>query len=107
MSREEVRNQWRRLVEEFRESGETAAAWCRERGLNPEEFHRWVRKFADETPAKEPVAAAAIQWLPVQIADAQGDDPSTLVVHVGSAAIEVRSGFSPSLLKQVVRVLSD
>ena len=108
MSREEVQNQWRELVEEFRKSGDTAAAWCREHELNPEQFRRWVRKFSNETPAKEPVAATAIQWLPVQIADAQGDDlQSMLVVHVGSAAIEVRNGFSPSLLKQVVRVLAD
>lgn len=41
MSREEVRNQWRELVEEFQNSGESAAAQCRGRNLNVASFRRW------------------------------------------------------------------
>lgn len=104
MSREEVRNHWRKLVEEFRESGETAAAWCREQNLDVNQFRRWARTFEKETSTH---ALPAVKWLSVQVENPVERTAPALVVHVGVASVEVHSGFSPSLLKQVVQALAD
>ena len=105
MSKEEVQNQWRELVEEFRNSGETAAAWCRSRSLNVTQFRRWVRKFANDSTHSGEVTT--VKWLSVQVEEPAEDTTSVLVVHVGSAFVEVRDGFNPLLLKQVVQALAD
>jgi hypothetical protein len=99
MSREEIRNQWRELVEEFRNSDESAAAWCRARNLNVTQFRRWIRKFGNE--------ATPVRWLPVEVQGAVENEKSSVIVHVGAASVEVRNGFNSLLLKQVVQALAD
>ncbi|QQE77835.1 transposase [Alicyclobacillus sp. SO9] len=106
MSREEVRNHWRKLVEEFRESGETAAAWCREHNLDVKQFRRWARKFDKETSTNA-TASPRVKLLSVQVEDSVEDAEPALVVHVGAASVEVHNGFNRSLLKQVVQVLAE
>lgn len=107
MSKEEARKQWKARVDEFLASGETATAWCREYDLNVNQFRRWVRKFAHQTVSEH--TSSPVGWLPVRVNESGlvGTSEGTLMVHVGSVSIEVKSGFRPSLLKQVVRALAE
>jgi len=45
------------------------------------------------------------KWIPVHLDETSPDGSLSLLVKVGSATIEVRSGFDPSLLADVVRAL--
>ncbi|QQE79738.1 hypothetical protein [Alicyclobacillus sp. SO9] len=105
MSREEVRNHWRSLVKEFRDSGETAAAWCRERNLDVKQFRRWTRKFDKETFTN--ATAPGVKLVSVQAENSVEETEPALVVHVGAASVEVHNGFNPLLLKQVVQALAE
>ncbi|KPV43987.1 IS66 family insertion sequence element accessory protein TnpA [Alicyclobacillus ferrooxydans] len=107
MSREEVQLQWKARVDEFRESGQTAAEWCRVHSLNVNQFRRWIHKFPKQGTAESP--SPTIRWLSVTT-----EDPTTTIatgpaitIHVGSASIEVQDGFNPTLLKQVVHALAE
>ena len=45
------------------------------------------------------------QWLPVRVEETASASAGPILVRVGAAAIEVRQGFDPSLLAEVVRAL--
>ncbi|NMP25189.1 IS66 family insertion sequence element accessory protein TnpA [Sulfobacillus harzensis] len=97
--REELRQLWAGLVAEFRASGLGQAQWARQNGYKVRHLQYWLRKF----PATDAAASETMAWVPV-VPDREAT-PS-LVVRVGSAAIEVPPGFDPGLLRAVVRTLA-
>lgn len=107
MSREEVRLHWRARIEEFRESGQTAAEWCKVHNLKVNQLRRWIHKFSKQSTVES--TSPTIRWLSVTT-----ESPTTTIttgptmtIHIGSASIEVQDGFNPILLKQIVHVLAE
>ncbi len=99
--REELRRLWASLVEEFRASGLGQAPWCRQNGYKVRHLQYWLSKF----PATDAGASEAPAWLPVPVAP-NPEFAESLVVRVGSVAIDIRPGFNPDLLRAVVRTLA-
>jgi len=95
----------------------TIEEWCKRNGFKDGQLRYWLRKARqegfidrvsqgwacvevvdnDSMDASAPVIAADRQQL---------TDESGLMVRVGSATIEVRPGFNPSLLSEVLRVVA-
>lgn len=104
MSRNELRKEWEQRIAAFRASGQTATQWCADHDVNLYQFRYWLRKF----PSRRVETISPIQWLPVHVDDApaQDMDAASITVCVGHAKIEIKPGFSPELLRQVVQVLT-
>lgn len=103
MTKDENRKLWESRVTEFKASDQTAAAWCRAQDLKVHQLRYWVRKFESESES----AKQNMQWLSVEIGELEADNPQeALPVRVGKATIEVRPGFDPKLLSDVVKSLS-
>lgn len=102
MTHEERRKVWRDRVAEFHASGESVAAWCRTQDLKEHQLRYWLRRV-DAQSQSEPMTS----WLALAV---QGGSPPVsdtgVWVHAGGAAIEVRRGFDPDLLVDVVRALT-
>jgi hypothetical protein len=45
-----------------------------------------------------------VNWLPLEIEQANLA-PGSIAVHVGMATIEIKQGFDPHLLRQIVKIL--
>lgn len=99
------REEWRRRIADFQASGQSGAAWCAAQGIKPHLLYYWAKRLT-------PPAVAAVteaQWLPVKVSDvidSQSVAGKGLDVRIGSATIEVRPGFNPRLLAEVVKVLA-
>ena len=102
MSKTDLQQEWEQRLNEFRASGETATAWCAARNINLSRFWYWSRKLRIQ---RQEHATEKIQWLSVRM-DEPSSKENTLTVQVGSARIEVRSGFNPTLLQKVVQALT-
>lgn len=102
----DARGEWEARIAACRASGQKAAAWCREHGISRRQLYWWMKKLADENAgAPEPSAGTRpAQWLAVQV-DRSPEDVTSLDVKVGSAVIEVKQGFDPALLRDVVKAL--
>jgi transposase-like protein len=106
LTQAENRQMWKSRVAEFKASGQTATAWCVAQDLKVHQLRYWVRKFNSEKESKES-ASKQMQWLSVEIGELKADKPQeALPVRIGKATIEVRSGFDPKLLSDVVKTLS-
>lgn len=104
ISQAEYRKQWEARVAEFRASGQSVTEWCKERDLKPHQLWAWLRRFK---PANELVDPMQSKWVAIEIGrPGMLDSTDELLVKVGKAVIEVKPGFNPALLAEVVHSLS-
>lgn len=95
---------WETRIVEYRASGLGAKEWCAAHNVTPRQLWYWLRKIKNKKPAT-PVKST--QWLPVEVrAEKPMVQNNTLLIKVGQASIEVRPGFDPKLLSEVVRLLA-
>lgn len=104
MTKTELRKEWSARVAAYKASGQSASAWCAANNLQPRQLWYWLRKHKNiETPAVKPS-----QWLSVEVSELKPNSPQgTLLVRVGQATVEIRPGFNPVLLSDVVRILAE
>jgi hypothetical protein len=104
MTRLEQRIEWKKRIEAFKESGLNATAWCKLHDLKPHQFNYYLYK---DKAQNQLAAPATTRWLSVEIEESTTTpDKVSLLVKVGEATIEVKPGFDPALLCQLVRTLS-
>lgn len=92
------REQQAALVVECRASGMTAKAWCKSKGIEYRRYLTWATKFNREGH-HEPQ-----QWADVTIVKEERSI-SEIRLNCGKWTICVETGFSPSLLADILRVV--
>ncbi len=97
MTKVERQTFWATTIAEFKASGQSVLAWCADKNVKPHQLWYWLRK---EKPAS---SENTLSWLPLNLSDAGLQ--SSLIVRVGRVAVEVRQGFDPKLLLDVVKTL--
>jgi len=102
MTRAELQQLWETRIAEYQASGQSVKEWCASHeGISPRQLWYWLRKYKNQNAAP---SESSSRWLPVEISE-QGSLEQALLVKIGPASIEVRPGFDPALLTQVVQVL--
>ncbi|HVA64745.1 MAG TPA: hypothetical protein VNF74_13550 [Terriglobales bacterium] len=96
------RRYWRELIEEQARSGQSAAEFCRARGLWASSFFLWKRKLGE---AKAEAASGFVELRAVA-APAPAANAALEVGWAGGPSVWVRAGFEPELLRQVVAALA-
>jgi hypothetical protein len=109
MTREERRVHWQALLSEQEQSGQSVAAWCRARGLEPVSFYLWRKRLSRQPGVRQ---SAAPEWIALDLSDqAPAAEPksavSPLTLRVGRVGIEVAHGFDSGLLDQVLTLLEN
>lgn len=119
--REAVLQQWREMVHDCRNSGQTVAAWCRERGMPVATYYRRQRLVWEQENRKLPVKSIGPQMIqteerqlvpvnfePVPYREAQPADTveaAQIILRKGEWSIEIRNGADVTLLRQVLELL--
>ncbi len=101
MIRDKARQAWEARVATYRASGQSAAEWCAAHQLTTRQLWYWIRKFKS-TKSK---ATPASRWVTVNVDKQPEVTETTLFIKVGSAEIEVKPGYNPVLLADVVKTL--
>ncbi|OIQ57534.1 hypothetical protein MOTE_22140 [Moorella thermoacetica] len=104
MTKAELQELWLTRIAEYKMSGQSVREWCAtHEGISPRQLWYWLRKYKDQEGVLSPQST---RWLPVEISkQASIEQGHALLVNVGPVSIEVKPGFDPALLSQVVRVL--
>ena len=87
-------------VTEYRASGLSAAAFCRQTGIKASTFHYWVKKLdIDQRDAE--IAEKLPEWIgiPVKL------KPSNVSVRIGQVTIDVGSGCDEALLMLALKTV--
>jgi hypothetical protein len=101
MSKSELRTEWEQRISDFIASGQSASKWCATNEINIHQFWYWKRRLKD---LQDQVTGSS-KWLSIEMDDSTETPSNTLIVRVGQSSVEVKSGFDPNLLADVVRTL--
>lgn len=100
---EQRRNEWSARIVDYEASGQTMKAWCERQNVTKDQLKYWLRALK-----ARPVDAvhAPAPFLPLALRESVVPSLSTVLLHVGDVRVEVRNGFDPILLREVVAALS-
>jgi hypothetical protein len=100
VSRAKAARYWKGHIEAWQASGDTQSEYCRQHELKLKAFAYWKRKF-DESPAK-----AVFHPVRIVAGEAIEKTSPSLSLMIGSRyCIEIRDGFNPATLRQIVETL--
>lgn len=103
-------NQWAKTIHECRNSGLTIRKWCAEHNIREGAYYYWLKKVrtvaCDSLPA---VGSNSNQIVEVKIPEKPetnvGDTSSAIILHFGSATMELHNGASETLIENILRAL--
>lgn len=92
---------WRMHIREWVDSGCSQTEFCRRENLPRANFHYWKKKFR-ETKAK-----GQLRLVPLEMVAEAADNDMGKGVHVecSGCRIEVKAGFNPGVLTDVIKIL--
>lgn len=89
------------LVKECRASGMTAKVWCEAKGLDYRRYLSWATKLN-----KQEEQSGKQRWADVTVKQEE-DTTGEIKLNCGKWIISVGTGFSPTLLAEVLRVVDE
>lgn len=102
MKHTEIRKVWVSRIAAFNQSEENIPEWCSRNNLKAHQLRYWIRKF-ETTEIEVPTST---EWYSVDIDQQPAESNGSVVVKVGKMDVEVKPGFNPELLIDVVRTLT-
>jgi hypothetical protein len=101
LSKREVnRQRWSERIQDWKQSGLSQKAFCKQQQLRLGSFQRWRGIFMR---GENPEVPPAVSFLPVNVTVAPASNLALLID--GHLRIEIPAGFDPMTLKQVVQAL--
>lgn len=97
MSKLDLQNLWASRITDYKASGQSVKDWCADNNIKPSQLWYRLRKERQDS------SKTTSSWLPVDLSEAGLQN--SLLVRVGRVAVEVRPGFEPKLLVDVVNTL--
>jgi hypothetical protein len=107
---ENLRELWISRLADFRASNESVRIWCERHQIPKDQFYYWRNKLEK---AEQPSLSANLpKWLSLSLGEPASVEPASdsagpIQVQVCLARIEVRAGFDPALLSEVVKALKN
>jgi hypothetical protein len=103
-ARPATREKWRQIIQSQQASGQTVAAWCRERNVTQASFFAWRRRLQPATAAREFVEVHA----GAEMGLAAAAEETTAAIELccrGGRRLLLRRGFDQALLIETIQVL--
>mgnify|MGYP000956188502 CR=1 FL=1 len=94
---EKYQKLWEERVKDYENSDLTMKVWCEANHVKTHQLHYWRKKFKTN---KENIQSNLVK-VDLNQKQKQTIDESSIQLQVGSLSINVKSGFKPSLLKDV------
>jgi len=92
------KEQWMLLVEDFKASGLSLAAWCREKNISKSSIYPYIKTF--DNNVKDSDQKWGVVTLP------QTSTESAISLKIGSITLDIKSGFNKETLSEVLSVVT-
>jgi hypothetical protein len=101
---ESRRRFWRDLIERQRKSGESIAAFCRDRGVSAASFYHWRAKLADECALNE---SGSVSFVPLPLGEVMAGARAEFSVRLPNGVeVAVPNAFDTEALARVLQAAS-
>ncbi len=103
-------SEWRRLIHERQESGQSVRAWCRQNGIRENSYYSWLRIIREEALREtENRSCALVRVEPEKLAvETVSSQPTSrsIVIRAHGVEAEFPSGTDIGILAAFVKALS-
>ena len=94
---------WRARLQACSASDMTVKHWCETQGCTLSQYYYWKRRLNPATPADK--KSEPQQWLAVDLDKTVPPTNPAIKLSIGRTQIEVRQGFDPNLLRDIVEAI--
>lgn len=107
--------EWRKLISECRNSGQTIGTWCKERRISPQTYYRWQRTVWDagtqnllerskrqSVMMQDETAVFAECRIPTPV---QSASAASIILRLNTVTLEIQNGASPETVEMVLRAV--
>lgn len=91
---------WRRVIEDWRRSGQTVAEFCRRRRIASPTFYVWRQRLGNVSPSSRPSPA----FLPVHVVPGSARPVLELALR-GGRMLRLHGDITPEIVAGLVRAL--
>lgn len=98
---------WTQIVEECRNSGQTAKAWCEENNINIKTYYYWKRRVCNAVYNELAIAngnKAVPVFTEVKIAKGRSLDVA-ITLNINNISLEIHNGAEERVIAQTLRLL--
>jgi transposase-like protein len=113
VAEQESRGNWtwterQEIVTEYRQSGLSQRAFCRQWGMTPSTLRNWCRRLQEDGEVESSSGVAA-RFVPVQLTACASDakEAGLCLIARGGVRIEVRPGFDRVTLQRLLAAVED
>ena len=103
-------NEWRQLIHERQQSGQSVRVWCQQNGIRENNYYYWLRIIREEALREtESRSGTLVRVEPDKLAVETGSpQPSSggIVIRTNGAEVEFPSGTDIGMLVAFVKALS-
>jgi transposase-like protein len=94
---------WERRLIEYKTSGKSISAWCRDNSVTEGQYHYWRRKLGSQTAINH----QPVKWMVVNMGTSPQEEKSSdpIAVNIGQVTVEVKRGFDHELFREIIQVL--
>ena len=100
MSERRTSSEWFELVESWKQSGTSAAGWCREHEIGYQNFLYWRRRLRDAMSIDRPLAV-----IPSETDFREILSRDELTAEINGVRLRLERGFDPALLREAIAAI--
>lgn len=104
MSNRSKEQEWQAHIAECQLSGMSVRQWCQINRISINQYHYWKRKL---NAIKTTEQTSKTEWASLTLSDSEQSRTQNppLILHIHHYKIELREGFDPNLLDEVLKVI--
>ena len=107
MTHRRNRQQWRKIINEQRQSGLSIVGFCREQGIREKRFHYWQRRLKVSSVPQQPAEVLDTDSSFIEMSFEKPEMPTVITLRHGRLSIELFRGFDKTCLTQILSVLEE
>ena len=92
-------SEWRGIIAEYEQSGQTQEAYCQGRGISLSPFHKWRRRLKGVVPGETP------NFIEIKPKVFSSGGRTYEIVLGSGASLKVGSGYNASEVRELVEIL--
>ena len=112
-------NEWIKIIRECRGSGQNVTTWCKNNDIRTNRYYYWLRKVRTAACNALPSTNSQEQIVPLDVSTESlsksidsayaysETSQADIIIHIGSAVLEIHNSASISLIENTIRVLQN
>lgn len=94
--------QWEQLISDYRSSGMTGKAWCKEKGIKESTLYYWIKRAKNKSSKTE----SNTKWASLSLTEGfRKTSAAAITIKLRDFSLEIEPGFDKAALVDVLSIV--